>query len=517
MIKDPELQRAVTHIMQRSEKQRDLDKLEDTFEDVGIRAQVENDNNQIIYGRRGTGKTHLLKVLAGALKESESNVVVYIDARTLGSTAQFSDTSLSIQRRCTALFRDLFGEINNALLEHLVKLADSNANAAYENLSRLGQIITSSVEKRELGGLTAESSKSSSATNKIEAGPKKLAISSGEDKLRSEKEVKTFDVSSEDKVIFPELHGELKAILEKANILLYVLLDEWSSLPRDLQPYLAEFLRRSLVVNPSAILKIGALEYRSNFGIKSGANEIIGFEVGGDISTTLDLDDYYVFDRNPQSVFEAFSNILYRHISSELPGENMKKFNISGGADLASRLLKTKNIFEELVRASEGVVRDLINIFTAAFFDSLRRGLDAIDKRSVVDAARQWYEKDKSTNLDSELQEVLRKIISEVIGHRKARSFLLKKDLEKHPVIQKLFDLRVLHLMQRGYADKDNPGIRYNIYTLDYGTYVDLINTSRQPDLSFGKADAPSVDIVIPFDDKRSIRRIILPEDILTV
>ena len=38
--------------------------------------------------------------------------------------------------------------------------------------------------------------------------------------------------------------------------------------------------------------------------------------------------------------------------------------------------------------------------------------------------------------------------------------------------------------MQPGHADKDNPGIRYNIYTLDYGTYVDLIGTSKEPQLT---------------------------------
>jgi hypothetical protein len=70
--------------------------------------------------------------------------------------------------------------------------------------------------------------------------------------------------------------------------------------------------------------------------------------------------------------------------------------------------------------------------------------------------------------------------------------------------------------MQRGYADKDNPGVRYNIYTLDYGTYVGLLGTTKQPDLGLKVAsDAPSSDFVVPFDDKRRIRRIILSENIL--
>jgi hypothetical protein len=70
-------------------------------------------------------------------------------------------------------------------------------------------------------------------------------------------------------------------------------------------------------------------------------------------------------------------------------------------------------------------------------------------------------------------------------------------------------------LVQRGYADKDKPGVRYNIYTLDYGTYVDLMNTSRKPELGFDIVDDEQQEYIVPFDDRRSIRRIILTSDIL--
>jgi hypothetical protein len=70
--------------------------------------------------------------------------------------------------------------------------------------------------------------------------------------------------------------------------------------------------------------------------------------------------------------------------------------------------------------------------------------------------------------------------------------------------------------MRRGYADKDNPGVRYNIYSLDYGTYVDLKHTSKQPEIDFFEDREESSDFVVPFDDRRKIRRIILTSDILT-
>jgi hypothetical protein len=66
----------------------------------------------------------------------------------------------------------------------------------------------------------------------------------------------------------------------------------------------------------------------------------------------------------------------------------------------------------------------------------------------------------------------------------------------------------------RGYADKDNPGVRYNIYTLDYGTYVTLLGTSKSPE-GFDEMTVVNPDFVVPFDDRRSIRRIILTNDVL--
>jgi hypothetical protein len=115
--------------------------------------------------------------------------------------------------------------------------------------------------------------------------------------------------------------------------------------------------------------------------------------------------------------------------------------------------------------------------------------------------------------LDERLQGVLRRIVDEVIGKRRARSFMLPRELEKHPIIQRLFDARVLHHMQRGYADKDNPGVRYNIYAIDYGAYVDLLGTSRAPELEMEQGGG--ADMVVPFDDKRSIRRIVLSKETL--
>lgn len=517
MVQQPELAKAVASIPQRSEKQSDLQKLVGSFVDIGILPQIDNKNGQIIYGRRGTGKTHIMKVLASMLSDRGNTAAVYIDARTLGSSAQFTDPTIPLPTRCTALFRDLLSEIHNGLLEFVVNAAPDGANAVLGELDALAAagvesplVPTSVMDKR----VDKETAKSGTELGLNTKGLD-VRIQAGGESVCEVETATNFVRQESPKIIFPAISTPLRKVLEGCNSHLYVLIDEWSSIPLDVQPYLAEFLKRTLLPLGRVTVKIASLEYRSDFSITT-KNGVIGFEMGADISAFLDIDDYYVYDRNPEAITDSFADMLVKHMANELPVGFLPSLGVDTGKDLASKLFTERKVFQELVRASEGVARDLINIFSKAYFVAHRKGRDKIERNAVLEAARQWFEQDKERNLDEDLRAVLRRITDEVIGNRKARSFLLPRELSAHPLIQRLFDLRVLHLVQRGYADKDRPGVRYNIYTLDYGTYVDLMNTSRRPELDLIMLDSPDQsEYIVPFDDKRSIRRIILTKDYL--
>ncbi len=362
---------------------------------------------------------------------------------------------------------------------------------------------------------TVNTSSKSAVGAQISSISPSLNANIGIENARQAESGTTYRFEYSDKVIFPSISAPIKTVLAIYGAQLYILLDEWSSLPLDVQPYFAEFIKRSFLPLANVAVKIGSLEYRSDFGVNT-ANGSIGFEMGADISAFLDIDDYYVYDRNPEAITDAFANILVRHLSNELPDGYLTRLGIETGTKLASRLFTERKVFQELVRASEGVARDLINIFSKAYFLAHRKNKQKIERDAVLEAARQWFEQDKQRNLSDTLRQVLRRITDEVIGTRRARSFLLPRELAAHPTIQQLFDLRVLHLVQRGYADKEKPGVRYNIYALDYGTYVDLMNTSRKPEMGFEETQTSDErEYVVPFDDKRSIRRIILTESIL--
>lgn len=109
---------------------------------------------------------------------------------------------------------------------------------------------------------------------------------------------------------------------------------------------------------------------------------------------------------------------------------------------------------------------------------------------------------------------MLQWIIDEVIAHRRARAFLLKGGT-RDSLIDSLFDSRVLHLMKRNISAQDEPGVRYDAFTkIDYGCYVDLLTTAREPQglLPAGESetDDHSRYVEVPPDDYRAIRRAIL-------
>jgi hypothetical protein len=523
MLTDKNISKAISSISQRAERILDDNKVIKTYVEVGILPQIANNNNQIIYGRRGTGKTHLFRYLENDLKLNNKSIVIFLDCRTLGSAADYYNPNIALNKRCISLFKDIVDELYDKALHYIAYEAPKDAEKAIEaldNISLATRFKVNEITTKEITERTLDKS-SNEAGVSLSLNPKDLVNLTLGDKDSSGTDVEKttkYNVLSGEKILFPDLHLWLKKLCEYTGAQICFLIDEWSSLPFDLQPLLAEFFKRSFLAIPQITIKIAALEYRSNFTIQQEKNNHLGFELGSDISTNLYLDHYYVYDRNPEAITTNFSEILYRHVNNELEeGYLLNIFRIKNGNDFIRTILTDSNNFQELVRASEGVIRDMINIFTLSFFDSQRQGKNKIDKKSIVESSRQWFERDKSQNLDDKLSQILRRIVDEVIGRKRARSFLIPRELEKHENIQKLFDARVIHFIKRGYADKDNPGIRYNVFGLDYGTYVDLLTTNKRPELDFidfGERTEGD-DFIVPFDDKRSIRRIVLTEEIL--
>lgn len=108
-------------------------------------------------------------------------------------------------------------------------------------------------------------------------------------------------------------------------------------------------------------------------------------------------------------------------------------------------------------------------------------------------------------------KQLLHWIMDRVIKERQAKAFLLESGI-KDLLIDFLYDERVLHVLRKGISAKDSPGVRFNVYGIDYGCYVDLINTVNAPKgiLDLGDEDHELFIATVPSTDLRSIRRCVL-------
>lgn len=507
--------------------QSDPVKLVETFVDVGpLFTMLSSHDHQIVYGRRGTGKTHALWYLADEVQK-RGDLSIFIDMRTIGSTGGvYGDPNLPLRERGTRLLLDTIKVIQDAFATRALELHDDvgDFTQALRLVDDFADEIVASVKVVGTTATEDATSTSSSATSgsqlsvSLSPTPQLAAGASSADTrgAQTEHRVRREGVEQH-RVHFGAVSSLIARLIPALGLRrVWILIDEWSSTPLDLQPLLADLIRRSMFPVQGVTVKIAAIEQRSDFRVSLPAGDHLGIEVGADAAADVHLDDFMVFGNDPEKAKEFFRRLLHKHVLAALAEEGKESEAPLTPQQLVQRGFTQRNAFDEFVKAAEGVPRDAINIIAMA----AQRALDEpVSVPHIRSAARAWYQRDKEAALSDEARQLLVWIIEEVIGERQARAFMLEQGEDRrHPLIQTLYDARVLHLLRRGIAarDRERAGVRFNGWGLDYGCYVDLINTVKGPKGLFEvqqEGEDSEAFVEVPSDDYRSIRRAILNLD----
>ncbi len=487
----------------------------ETFVAVGpLLDLLQSSNNQIMYGRRGTGKTHALRYFQ-TLRNAAGDVALYIDATNIGSNGSiYNDASLPLSERAVRLLVDICSSIHHGLLEIFAE-AQQGWNLA-DAAEVLDGFVGAFTETRVDGDVDKELSLKHDRSKKSTASATLNVASSisGALGLGSEKASNAEDTMSKKQsghetswIDFAYFSRTIRKLAKYvgAQKRVWLLIDEWTTIPPELQPYLADLLRRSMFSIPNMTVKIAAIEHRATFKIDLDNESYIGFEVGADISAAINLDDYLVIDNDEGRSKSFFKNFIANHAQSvalELGVE------VGPTSSIVANAFTQSNVFTEFVRATEGVPRDAMHILAIA---AQRAGNTLISMPVVRTAAYNFFQSEKYNTIQAnpENRSMLEFIRDQVIGGRRTKAFLLPVGTEDL-IIDRLFDRRALHILNRNRSAAHRPGERFIVYKLDYGLYVDLINTDKFPTGLLLEGSGEDIDFEVPAEDARSYRRAIL-------
>lgn len=463
-----------------------------TFVAVGpMFAMLGSVDHQILFGRRGTGKTHALLCLAELVGQG-GDVPVYIDLRTIGSAGGlYSDPHVELAYRGTQLLIDTVEAIHEALAEYALAGEGVHSTGLLSGLDALAEAATSvevvgDVERETVQGDSRQSGRNTSLGITLAGGGAGLSLgaSAAHQATRSWQERTRRSGQERHHVLFGPLGRALRGVVGAlGGARLWILLDEWSSVPAELQPFLADLLRRSLFPVPGMTVKIAAIQRRTRFCQVGENGDYIGIEVGADAAAGLDLDDFLIVGREEERAQSFLRTLLFNHAIAHTAQPGRLGRAAASPSDFVQAAFK-KGAFPEFVRAAEGIPRDAINLaaLAAQYADHSSIGIQDVRR-----AAGDWYLRDKHAAITASTaaQQVLQALVNEVVGRRKARTFLLDQAaLREHPAIQDLYDARLLHVLRHGITMPEHPGARYDGFAIDYGCYVALLFTDKDFELS---------------------------------
>jgi hypothetical protein len=511
------INRAFNLVPKRAES-RQTEQLRDTFVDSGVAIVMETVDHQIIYGRRGTGKTHALRYLETVVA-AQKNIPVYLDLRTVGSPeGLFVGESMKPTERAARLLVDLLMQFHDSIFATVLNddelISDTTLITKLDSLlESISTVHLSGEVEVSTEGEEKQANKSSIA---VKLGWKTAEIGGSGEASDESRELKR-EIRRGTESIYLNFSEITRALRDLSGALsgrrVWLLLDEWSSVPSEIQPYLGEFLVRCMLPLMQLTVKIAAIEQQTKFRTALSSGDIIGLELGADIAANVSLDEFMVFEENKERSRDFFKTLCFNHLTY---GANQgdPSLGLISAQDVIRHGFTDSRAFDELVRAAEGVPRDALNIAAKA---AIRAASERISVHDVRSAGRSWFQTDKEAALRSrdEASRLLNWIIDKVIRERKARGFLVNQKQANNSLLLALFDARVLHVVRRGYSAQDEPGERYDVYVIDYGAYVDLMQTRYAPQgvLPIGPEEEEPTYVEVPTQDLRAIRRAILDID----
>ncbi|MFA5944234.1 MAG: hypothetical protein WC876_07195 [Candidatus Thermoplasmatota archaeon] len=449
--------------------------------------------NQVIYGRRGSGKSALI---AEAKKGAAEKGILAVDV----DCEQYKDHS----------FPKLLIEILLAVLERLDKalpvtrmIPGTKARAARTAISTEMDSLRSlllapddldvGVQRHQATSSNHGAQVSSPSTGGLPAASIMAFKSDAQTEQRTftqrERTIETLQIRLKDyrRVIDQALSATGKQAL-------YIFIDDFYHINLHWQVQTFDHLHR-LTKGSRAKYKIATTRFNTRLYERAdGGNRGVQDDID---YSPLELD--YTLEN-----FQSTKNHLLEILRGVVQGSKSTK--------LDPLEFTSEGSLQRLVWASGGVPRDFMLIFAEAMDAALQKGKQQITKYEVYDAARTFLQRTKMPDLQSDasseeygrLMNAWKWLHHEVVGNRLRNVFLVDKEAsatqrEAMLILQKLQDFRFIHIVMKDTtaANRDLATHRFQAYAIDLGAYTSRLKGKNirvrpgktEADLAFREID----------------------------
>jgi hypothetical protein len=347
---------------------------------------------QVIYGRRGSGKTMLLGALEDHLNSNPDTFRVLplrLSAEDAVLPPPFG-TDFDDARRVLGYFETFLENLTDELAtatEHLDESKPGRGQGLFSRLlhtsspdvgDRVAELVRNLVGAVRSGTLLTAFSRTviaeeHSAAHRADRhrgisgtvgaspdGPElELQASAGKGRSYDDADSVTRSTVGSPVARFRSVRDGLVQIAELLELeCIVVLIDEWSAVDASTtQPGFADLLRRAFGGTGRISVKIATDRYNTRL---SDAPRH-GLEIGADIFEAVNLDRVTL---DPPRLLDFFAELLFNRLLFKEP--KLTSYEPSGDEPITAYLasiFEDTNAFDELVRGSEGIPRDFLVVF----------------------------------------------------------------------------------------------------------------------------------------------------------
>lgn len=494
----------------KSTRSEDLQHYRDFFVDPINSSILEQNTKQLIYGRRGSGKTLVMGAINEKLQESvkSNNVMSFsYSAIDFRSSAEYGGLIPTVKEKTHAFFHSFVEQLSHDIcnfaddilkkptLRDYFKLngprmagrRDRFATSVLELLEAVSygsesplptslKIIEETTELEESKRNASAKADSSASASIEEIGIGIKAYMNSETSSSSgSKAVKKIVYESARKFNPKKVKNLLVDIIDILKLdYIIIFIDEWMSLA-ECQVEFAERLRQCLFGESKISIKIAADPYQGQFNNSGQGHNFRGIEIGGDIFEAVNLDLPF---RDQDRLHELFAEALYKRLRHFEPSltEIFGKLPSFNSNYFIESIFTNKRAFMELCIGAHGLCRDFHRMFQMC---TKRINWDVSQNRIDMNCVRKViFDKTEETygrivkSIDS--NKLLFGVIRPHIMQTKSRYFLIESRPDEYTaIIKDLLSKRIIHNIPMSQIHSTLRG-EYDCFEIDYGIFLDL-------------------------------------------